>query len=97
MSFSKSNNSSMLQDSLKIAISGLRSTYYQFDAYRLLSSINNTLSSYRFFSSASLRLHINLFKRSINDNSAGSPVPLTSADITGIDMIIAELETFLNE
>lgn len=96
MLFSKTNNSNLLKNSLEAAISDLQSASYEFTAYDILSSINNVLFSYRFFSSFSLRMRINWVKRKIKDNGDYVPIPLMSTDITLINMIIAELKTFLS-
>lgn len=92
MLFSKTNNSNLLKNSLKVAISDLQSASYESMAYNMLNCINNVLSSYCFFSSFFLRKRINWVKRNIDF----TPIPLTSTDISMINMIIAELEVFLN-
>lgn len=97
MLFSKPKNINFLKECLEASISDLRSADYQFVAYDILKNINNFLFSYCFFSSFHLRMRINWVKRRFKDTSEmGPPTPILLDDVTMINMIVSEIQMFLN-
>lgn len=96
MLFTKSNDLNFLKKCLTGPISDLKSANYEFVAGNILKSINHFLATYCFFSSIRLRMRISWVIGEIKDYSTFSPSMLTASDVTMINMVIEELETFLN-